>query len=71
MKLLWRFAQRGVVLLNEVPSNLVLGEVNARSTSSAGLCRTRGSGVLLSCTLVLVLLREAAIGRHCASGFEG
>jgi hypothetical protein len=70
MKLLRRFTQRGIVLLNEVPSNLVLGEVIAGSTASAGLSKTRGGRVLLGCTLVLVLLREATIGRHRACGFE-
>jgi len=66
MKLLRRFAQGGVVLFDEIPAHLVLREVIARSTASAGLSRDRGGWILLSSTLVLVLLRETAIGRHCA-----
>jgi len=71
MELLRRFAQGSIVLLDEIPSHLVLREIVARSTTSAGLSRTGRSWVLLSSTLVLILLREATIGRHCACYSEG
>lgn len=65
MKLLRRLAQGGVVLLNEVPSNLILGQVNARRASSIRVGRAGGGWVLFcGCVLVLVLLREATVGCH-------
>ena len=64
MKLLWRLAQSGVILLDEVPANLILGEVAAWGTSSSRIGWARGSWVLLSVALELILLREVAIGRH-------
>lgn len=69
MKLLWGLAQSGVVLLDEVPSNLILRKVIARSVSTGGISGTRGSWVLLSSALVLLLLSEAAIGRHRSEDF--
>ena len=68
MKLLGRFAQSGIVLLNEVPANLIFGEIVTRCASSSSLSRTRGSCVLLGCVLILILLREATIGRHVVEG---
>jgi len=66
VKLLWRLAQRGVVLLDKVPANLVLGEIIARGASGSGVSRNRGCCVLLTSTLVLLLLGEGAVGRHGA-----
>jgi hypothetical protein len=68
VKLLRRLAQGGVVLLHKVPANLVLREIIARGVSSGRVGRDRGGRVLLSASLVLVLLREAAIGCHGVLG---
>lgn len=58
MELLGRLAQGGVVLLNKVPANLILGEV---AVASRGV---DGGGVLLSGELELVLLSKVAVGSH-------
>lgn len=71
MELFRRLAQGSIVLLDEIPSHLVLREVIARRAASARLSGTRGSWILFSSTLVLVLLRKAAIGRHFACWFGG
>jgi hypothetical protein len=71
MELFRRFAQGGIVLFDEIPSDLILREIIARRATSARLSGDRGSWILLSSALVLVLLRKAAIGRHCACCFGG
>ena len=68
MKLLGRLAQCCVVLLDEVPPNFILREVIAGSISSSGIRWDRGGRVLLSASLVLILLCEAAIGCHLGRG---
>ena len=69
MKLLGGLAQGSVVLLDEVPTNLILLDITiTRGGTIRGLSRTGGSRVLLSRALVLVLLSEAAIGRHRCTG---
>lgn len=65
MKLLWRLAQGSVVLFHKVPANLVLRQVAIASRASrGGISRSGGGWVLLTPALVLVLLGEAAVGRH-------
>ena len=68
MKLLWRLAQCGVVLLDKIPANFVLREIIARCSSSGRISWNRGGRVLLSSTLVLILLGEAAIACHYDCG---
>jgi hypothetical protein len=68
MKLLWRLAQCGVVLLDKIPANFVLREIIARCISSGRISWDRGGWVLLSSALVLILLGEAAIGCHYDCG---
>ncbi len=64
MKLLGRLAQSGVVLLDEVPANLILGQVAVSRGVGGGVNRAGGRGVLLGRDLVLLLLNEAAVGGH-------
>ena len=65
MQLLRRLAQGGVVLLDEVPAHLILGEVTiARGASSARFSMACGGSILLRSVLVGILRREAAIGGH-------
>lgn len=70
VKLLGGLAQGGVVLLNEVPANLVVGEL---ATVRVGLGRSVnagwGSRVSLEGTLVLLLLTKAAVGGHDCGRF--
>lgn len=68
MELLRRLAQSGVVLLDEVPANLILGQIAVgRSGSGSG---TIGGGGSRSCLLlasrffVLILLAEVTVGGH-------
>lgn len=62
MKLLRVLAQGGVVLLDKVPADLVLGEV-AVTCRGTGVGRGGGLGVLVG-SLVLVLVTEVAVRRH-------
>ena len=64
MKLLRRLAQSGVILLDKVPANLILGQVAVSRGIGAGVDRGSGHGVLLGRGLVLLLLDEAAVGGH-------
>jgi hypothetical protein len=64
MELLRGLAQGGVVLLNKIPCNLLLGQIIARRIGVSG---TRGSSILLGCTL----LHEAAVCRHGGQRLEG
>ena len=68
MELLGRLAQGGVVLLNEVPANLILGQVAVGR--GGGCSRAIGGGSGRSCLLLvgrffeLVLLGEVTVGGH-------
>lgn len=67
VKLLRRLAQGGVVLLNEVPANLVLGEVAVSAGGAGGIARGRSAHELLRGGLVLLLVSEVAVGGHGCS----
>lgn len=63
VKLLGRLAQGGVVLLNEVPTDLILTEVGVRSRRGGGISGS-SDGRLIGIALVLFLRREVSVGRH-------
>ncbi len=70
MKLLGRLAQSSVVLLYEVPANLILGEVIAVGRCVCGI--DGGGGVEGFGSLVLLLVGEVAVGCHvCVWGLRG
>jgi len=62
VKFFWVLAQGSVVLLNEIPSYLILGELGILFIRAAG----RSSSSWVGLVLELILLTEAAIGCHCA-----
>ena len=63
MKLLWRLAKRSVILLDEVPSYLILGQVSTAISVSARCLSSAGSvGILLSGIFVGLLLARSSIG---------
>ena len=63
MELFWRLAQGSVVLLDEVPADLILREI-AVPARCACLTSARGDGVGVGGALVLVLVIKVAVGRH-------
>jgi hypothetical protein len=70
VKLLGCAAQSGVVLLDEVPSDLILGDLGLRSSGGGGV--GGGSGclvvVLRGVCVVGLLLVETVLGRVAAVG---
>ena len=60
VKLLWVFAQGSIILLNEVPSYLILGKLGILLIGIA----SRSSSSWVGLVLELILLTEAAIGCH-------
>lgn len=64
MKLLGRLAEGGVELLNEVPADLVLGEVAVSSSGRGRVDGTRSAVELVGGGLVLLLGSEGPVGGH-------
>lgn len=62
MELLGCFAQGSVILLDKVPTNLILAKVT-RGAGGGGLGSSRGRRGL-AVTLELVLIRKGTVGRH-------
>jgi hypothetical protein len=64
VKLFGSLAQGSVILLNEVPTNLIVGQLAALLLGSGSRVAGGGSRVTLESTLVLLLLTKAAVGGH-------
>lgn len=64
VKLLGGLAQGGVVLLDKVPANLILGKIAVARCGTGGLGGGRGGRVRVGGALVLLLVGKVTVRRH-------